>query len=51
MKDDEITAVGVIAALIIILAMYLDTQYKTNKRLTALEKESFQTKTIAVDQY
>ena len=51
MKDDEISTVGAIVALIIISAMYLGTQYKTEKRLTLLEKENLEAKTIAVDQY
>lgn len=51
MKNDEITAVGAIVALIIIMAMYLTTQYKTDKRLALLEKENFQAKSIAVEQY
>ena len=51
MKNDEITAVGAIFALIIISAMYLVTYFKAEKRLSFLEKESFKAKTVAVEQY
>lgn len=51
MKNDEITAVGSIVALIIVSAMYLGTYIKTEKRLSFLEKENFEAKTVAVEQY
>lgn len=51
MKNDKITAVGAIVALVIVLAMYLATQYKTHKKLALLEKENFEAKAIAVEQY
>lgn len=51
MKDDELTAVGAIVALIIISAMYLGSHFKTEKILATLEKERFQAKSIAVKQY
>lgn len=51
MRDEEITTVGAIFALIIISAMYTSTYFKTEKRLALLEKENFTAKTIVVEQY
>lgn len=51
MKNDEITVVGSIVTLIVVSAIYLGSHFEAEKRLSFLEKENIEAKTIAVEQY
>lgn len=51
MKNAEITVVGSIVTLIVVSAIYLGAHFEAEKRLSILEKENFEAKAIAGEQY